>query len=90
MDKVELIWGGAKKMVSKVVTVKNASGLHAKPASIIAKKASKFNSQINIEFNGKKGNIKTLIGILSLRVYEGDSVKVVASGPDEKVALDEV
>lgn len=77
-------------MVSKVVTLKNASGLHAKPASILAKKAAEFISEINIEFNGKMANVKTLLGILSLRIIKGGSVKVTASGPDEAAALEEV
>lgn len=77
-------------MVSKLVTVKNATGLHAKPAAIIAKKATGFISQIDMEFNGKKGNVKTLIGILSIHAMKGDSIKIIASGSDETSALEEI
>lgn len=55
-------------MVSKEVTVKNSTGLHARPATLLVKKASSFKSEINLEYNNKKANIKSLIGVLSLGV----------------------
>ena len=55
-------------MVSKEVVVKNATGLHARPATLLVKKASSFKSDVSMEFNGKKANIKSLIGVLSLGV----------------------
>ena len=76
-------------MISKEVIVKNSTGLHARPATLLVKKASAFKSDINIEYNGKKANIKSLIGVLSLGVTRNSSVTVEASGDDEKLALEE-
>lgn len=42
-------------MISKEVLVKNSTGLHARPATLLVKKASSFKSDISLEFNGKKG-----------------------------------
>jgi len=70
-------------MVAKEVVVKNATGLHARPATLLVKKASSFKSDISIEFNGKKANVKSLIGVLSLGVTKDSKVNVIASGDDE-------
>lgn len=77
-------------MVSKEVTVKSATGLHARPATLLVKKASSFKSDISIEFDGKKANVKSLIGVLSLGVTKNATVNVVASGDDEALALEEI
>ncbi|KZL94510.1 HPr family phosphocarrier protein [Clostridium magnum] len=77
-------------MVSKEVIVKSATGLHARPATLLVKKASSFKSDISIEFDGKKANVKSLIGVLSLGVTKNANVNVVASGDDEALALEEI
>ena len=77
-------------MIAKEVCVKNSSGLHARPATLLVKKASSFKSDISIEFNGKKANVKSLIGVLSLAVTKDAVIKVVASGDDEALAVEEI
>jgi phosphocarrier protein len=77
-------------MVTKEATVKSATGLHARPATLLVKKASSFKSDISIENNGKKANIKSLIGVLSLGVTKDSVVKVIASGDDEALAAEEI
>jgi len=77
-------------MVTKEVVVKNATGLHARPATLLVKKASSFKSDVSIEFNGRKANVKSLIGVLSLGVTKNSSVKVIASGDDESLAVEEI
>ena len=77
-------------MVSKEVVVKNGTGLHARPAPLLVKKASGFKSDVSIEYNGKKANVKSLIGVLSLAVTKDSTIKVVASGDDETLAVEEI
>ncbi|AKA69883.1 MULTISPECIES: HPr family phosphocarrier protein [Clostridium] len=77
-------------MVSKEVIVKSATGLHARPATLLVKKASSFKSDITIEFDGKKANVKSLIGVLSLGVTKNATIKIIASGDDESLAVEEV
>ncbi|MDF2502522.1 MULTISPECIES: HPr family phosphocarrier protein [Clostridium] len=77
-------------MVTKEVTVKSSTGLHARPATLLVKKASGFKSDVSLEYNGKKANIKSLIGVLSLGVTSNAVVKVTASGDDETLAAEEV
>lgn len=77
-------------MVTKEVMVSNPKGLHARPATLLVRKAASFKSDIGIEYMGKKANIKSLIGILSLGVGPNNVVNVIANGVDEKLALEEI
>lgn len=77
-------------MISKEVIVKSSTGLHARPATLLVKKASSFKSDLSIEFDGKKANIKSLIGVLSLGVTKDSKVKITASGNDESLAVEEI
>ncbi|WP_300384844.1 HPr family phosphocarrier protein [Clostridium sp.] len=77
-------------MISKEVVVNNGTGLHARPATLLVKKASSFKSDVSIEFNGKKANVKSLIGVLSLGVTKGANITVLASGDDEALAVEEI
>lgn len=77
-------------MVTREVIVKSSTGLHARPATLLVKKASSFKSDINIEHNGKKANVKSLIGVLSLGVTKDSKIVVIASGDDETLAAEEI
>ena len=77
-------------MVTKEVIVKSNTGLHARPATLLVKKASSYKSDINIEYNGKKANVKSLIGVLSLGVTKDAKITVIASGDDETLAAEEI
>ena len=77
-------------MVTKEVVVENSPGLHARPATLLVKKASGFKSDITIECNGKKANVKSLIGVLSLGVTKDAVIKIEANGDDETLAVEEI
>lgn len=77
-------------MITRDIIVKSSTGLHARPATLLVKKASSFKSDIYIEFNGKKANVKSLIGVLSLAVTSGANITVSVSGDDETLAVEEI
>jgi phosphocarrier protein HPr len=77
-------------MVTKDFVVKNATGLHARPATLLAKKAAQFKSDVSIQNGDKVVNAKSLIGILSLGAGKGANLKLVINGADEEVALTEI
>lgn len=74
-------------MVHKVLKIDNEDGLRSKSAAMFVQEASKFQSQIIIEKGNKKVNAKSIMGLLSLGVNEGESIHVIANGDDEKEAL---
>ena len=77
-------------MQSIKVKISNSTGLHARPATLLVKKASSFKSDISIESNGKKVNAKSLIGILSLGATKDTEITVITSGEDEVEAVNEL
>ncbi|MBU3143264.1 HPr family phosphocarrier protein [Clostridium sp. CF012] len=77
-------------MYEAEIVLMNEQGLHARPASIVVKKASKFTSHINLIKDGKEYNAKSIINILSMAALKGDKLKIVASGDDEVKAVEEL
>ncbi|MDE6520371.1 MAG: HPr family phosphocarrier protein [Ruminococcus sp.] len=75
-------------MFVRDVIVKNQVGLHARPATFFIQKANEFKSSIWIEKEERRVNAKSLLGILSLGIVGGTSVKIIADGADEKTAVD--
>lgn len=69
------------------VTVKSKQGLHARPASMLVSLAQKFESDIKVEKCGKMVDGKSIIGILSMAVKNGDKLSVLAEGVDETEAI---
>ncbi|MBB5323883.1 phosphocarrier protein [Anoxybacillus tepidamans] len=74
-------------MAEKVFKVTAESGIHARPATLLVQTASKFNSDINLEYNGKTVNLKSIMGVMSLGVPKGAQIKIVAEGTDAAEAM---
>ena len=75
-------------MLTKEITVNNQVGLHARPATFFIQKANEFRSGIWIERDDRRVNAKSLLGVLSLGVTKGSSIRIVADGSDEQLAID--
>ncbi|GEL13653.1 ptsH protein [Lapidilactobacillus concavus DSM 17758] len=63
------------------------TGIHARPATLLVQAASKFNSDINLEYKGKSVNLKSIMGVMSLGVGQGADVSITAEGSDEADAI---
>ena len=77
-------------MEKREFTITSETGIHARPATILVQAASKFGSDINLEYNGKSVNLKSIMGVMSLGVGQNAKVTITANGDDEKEALDTV
>ena len=75
-------------MYTKTVSVVNHVGLHAHPATFLIQKANSFPCGIWIEKEDRRVNAKSLLGVLSLGVGQGDTVKIIADGESENEAVD--
>ncbi len=75
-------------MFVKDVMVQNQVGLHARPATFFIQKANEFKSSIWIEKEERRGNAKSLLGILSLGIVGGTAIRIIADGSDEQQAVD--
>lgn len=75
-------------MVSKQITVSAVNGFHMRPATVFAGEMSKFSSDVNIEFNNKTVNAKSVMNIIASCIKCGSQINIVCSGEDEQAALD--
>ena len=74
-------------MLQNTVVVQNQVGLHARPATFFIQKANEFKSSIWIEKEDRRVNAKSLLGILSLGIVGGTTIKIIADGADEEEAV---
>ena len=75
-------------MVVKTVTITNQVGLHARPATFFIQKANEFKSSIWVEKEERRVNAKSLLGVLSLGIIGGTSIRIIADGEDDLLAVD--
>lgn len=61
-----------------------------KTIALLIQKASDFQSSIHIQCGERKANAKSLLGLMSLGLNNGDEVSVIAEGSDEKDALEAI
>ena len=75
-------------MCVKEVLVQNQVGLHARPATFFIQKANEYKSSIWVEKEERRVNAKSLLGVLSLGIVGGTSIRIIADGPDEEEAVE--
>ena len=75
-------------MYTQEITVNNEVGLHARPATFFIQKANEFKSGIWVEKEERRVNAKSLLGVLSLGIIGGTTIKVIADGSDETEAVE--
>ena len=75
-------------MYTREITVKNEVGLHARPATYFIQKANEFKSGIWVEKEERRVNAKSLLGVLSLGIVGGTTIRIIADGTDEQAAVD--
>lgn len=64
------------------------TGIHARPATMLVQTASKFDSDVQLEYNAKKVNLKSIMGVMSLGVGKDAEITIYAEGSDEKEAIE--
>lgn len=77
-------------MIEKSITIQLSGGLEARPIAMLVQVASQHESSVYIEAEGKKVNAKSIMGMMSLALGTGESVKVTASGSDEMEAMADI
>jgi len=75
-------------MTTKNITVTNAVGLHARPATLFIQKANEYKCAIWVEKDERRVNAKSLLGVLSLGIVGGTTIQLIADGVDEVEAID--
>lgn len=70
--------------------IKDEIGIHARPAGMIATAAKKYNSEINISFNGKEVKVTKIMAVMRLGAKGGDTISLSFNGDDENEAYSEI
>lgn len=68
--------------------MKNQWGIHARPAALVVKTCSRFQSDVELEVDGYRVPAKSIMGLLSAELYKGKEFIARATGPDAEQALD--
>jgi len=77
-------------MQQQQIEIVNKLGLHARAATKLANTASRFNSSIQISFNSKTIDGKSIMSLMLLAASKGSRITLSADGEDEEVALSEI
>ncbi len=77
-------------MTDVTFVVRNKVGLHARPASLLVKTASRFESKITIIKENVAVDAKSILSLLTLGACKGDRITITANGRDEKEAIQKI
>lgn len=75
-------------MVEKSVEVNLKTGLQARPAALFVQEANRFSSEVYLECDGKRVNAKSIMGLMSLAIGSGTTIKIIVDGHDENEAVE--
>jgi phosphocarrier protein len=74
----------------KEITIVNRLGMHARPAAMFVRIASRFKCEIWVEKDGEEINGKSIMGLMMLAAGQGSKLRVRCEGPDAPEALREL
>ncbi len=82
--------GKEKIVVIREMEILNQYGIHARPAAMFVKTASRFDSDITVEKDGNTVSGKSIMGLMTLEASLGSKLTVRAEGTDAEEALKEL
>jgi phosphocarrier protein HPr len=76
--------------IDKEITIINRLGLHARPAAMFVRIASRYRSEIWVEKEGEQINGKSIMGLMMLAAGQGSKLMIRCEGPDAEKAMEEI
>ena len=77
-------------MISKNITINIPTNMEARPVALLVQVASQFESSIYVELQDKKVNAKSIMGMMSLGLDNGEQVTIITKGVDEEEAMNKI
>ncbi|MDO9577455.1 MAG: HPr family phosphocarrier protein [Candidatus Cloacimonadales bacterium] len=77
-------------MIRKKIVISNKLGMHARPATLIVKAATKYRSDFKIAKKDIEINGKSIMGVMTLAAEYGSSIELIADGVDEEYLIKEI
>jgi multiphosphoryl transfer protein len=81
---------GERTVTSEAIVIPNRTGLHARPAAVLANLARSFKSATKLQLGERQANARSVTAIMALEVTHGAKVQVVATGPDASAAVEKL
>lgn len=75
---------------SRKLKILNQYGIHARPASLFVRIASRYDGDVQVEKDGNRVSGKSIMGMMTLEASCGSVITVTAEGPDGDALLDEL
>ena len=76
---------------TKVLTVQNKMGIHARPAAMIVRISNKYaNADVWVEKDGERVNGKSIMAVMMLAAGKGSQLKFIVAGESSSMMLDEL
>lgn len=75
-------------MQERTYKITAETGVHARPATMLVNKAGQYESDIEIRYNEKNVNLKSIMGVMSLGIPQGAEITITADGSDEVEAIE--
>ena len=75
-------------MIKIPVVVNKEGGFDGRPIALLVQEASQYASKVYIQIGGKNINAKSIMGMMSLSLSNGEKITVVTDGEDEKKAAE--
>jgi phosphocarrier protein FPr len=80
----------SETVTSDAIVIPNPTGLHARPAAVLANLAKRFRSAIKLQLGDRQVNARSVTAIMALDVRKDAVVHLLASGPDARAAIDKI
>ena len=80
----------AGKKIEKEITVINRLGLHARPAAMFVRIASRYRAEVWVAKEGEQINGKSIMGLMMLAAGQGSKLQIKCDGPDADKAMQEL
>ena len=80
----------ALQKVEKEISIVNRLGLHARPAAMFVRIASRYRSEIWVSKEGEEVNGKSIMGLMMLAAGQGSKLSIRCEGPDAEKAIEDL
>jgi len=78
------------RKIEKDISITNRLGLHARPAAMFVRIASRYRSEIWVSKEGEVVNGKSIMGLMMLAAGQGSKLRICCEGPDADKAIEEL
>jgi phosphocarrier protein HPr len=76
--------------IEKEIAIINRLGLHARPAAMFVRIASRYRSEIWVSKENEEVNGKSIMGLMMLAAGQGSKLRIRCEGPDAEKAMEEL